>query len=239
MDESRRADAADPRAQRLLQDRARPGAAPGGRGDRPPALERPAAPGAAARGHPLRRPAELPLGVDADAARLRPLPEPDRGLVPSCTSTSASAGAAPSWRPRPTTRSPTRLAGAGPGRDPHRRQEAAPGGLQPHPRAFPKGDGTVSRREIREALALPDSTVRRWLAELVELEYLEAEASKQGKAGQTTRYRLVDAARSRTCVLGLLDARGAAVRRLAPNSPLRQTRHTAVAGSHLAEGPRR
>jgi DNA primase len=55
-----------------------------------------------------------------------------------------------------------------------------------------KGDGTVSRREIREALDIPDSTVRRWLVELVELEYLAvAEAGHQG-AGKLTRYRLVD-----------------------------------------------
>src|SRR3990172_8423205 len=53
-----------------------------------------------------------------------------------------------------------------------------------------KGDGTVSRREIREALALPDSTVRRWLSDLVELEYLAiSEAGSQG-AGRLTRYRL-------------------------------------------------
>jgi len=54
-----------------------------------------------------------------------------------------------------------------------------------------KGEGSVSRREIREALALPDSTVRGWLQELVELEYLEAEASRGG-AGRATRYRLTE-----------------------------------------------
>ena len=50
-----------------------------------------------------------------------------------------------------------------------------------------KAEGSVSRREIREALGVPDSTVRRWLADLVELEYLEPEASKggQGKAPVT------------------------------------------------------
>src|SRR5262249_45958239 len=35
-------------------------------------------------------------------------------------------------------------------------------------------ESSVTRREIREALAVPDSTVRRWLAELVDLEYLVA-----------------------------------------------------------------
>jgi len=54
-----------------------------------------------------------------------------------------------------------------------------------------KGDGTVSRREIREALSEPDSTVRRWLAELVELEYLFLVGGESGKLGQgkAVRYR--------------------------------------------------
>ena len=54
-----------------------------------------------------------------------------------------------------------------------------------------KGQGSVSRREIRETLGVPDSTVRGWLQELVELEYLEAEASRGG-AGKATRYRLTE-----------------------------------------------
>jgi DNA primase catalytic core len=65
------------------------------------------------------------------------------------------------------------------------------------------GDGTVSRREIREALAVPDSTVRGWLQSLVELEYVEAEASKGG-AGRSTRYRLVDRGPRQDLLLGLL-----------------------------------
>jgi DNA-binding transcriptional ArsR family regulator len=66
------------------------------------------------------------------------------------------------------------------------------------------GDDSVSRREIREALAVPDSTVRRWLAELVELEYLGvAEEGRQG-AGKTTRYRLVERGPRADVVLGLL-----------------------------------
>ena len=65
------------------------------------------------------------------------------------------------------------------------------------------GDGTASRREIREALAVPDSTVRGWLQSLVELEYVEAEASKGG-AGRSTRYRLVDRGPRQDLVLGLL-----------------------------------
>jgi DNA primase catalytic core len=66
-----------------------------------------------------------------------------------------------------------------------------------------KSAGSVSRREIREALAMPDSTVRGWLSELVELEYLEAEASRGG-AGKATRYRLTDRGPRTDLVLGLL-----------------------------------
>ena len=64
-----------------------------------------------------------------------------------------------------------------------------------------KGDGRLGRSEIREALALPDSTVRRWLQELVELEYLEADAGKQGKA---VRYALTGRAPKHDLVIGLL-----------------------------------
>jgi hypothetical protein len=63
-----------------------------------------------------------------------------------------------------------------------------------------RGEG-VSRREIREALQLPDSTVRNWLCELVSLEYLEAEG---GGAGRTTRYRLTGRGPKDDVVLGLL-----------------------------------
>jgi DNA primase len=66
-----------------------------------------------------------------------------------------------------------------------------------------EGDGTISRREIREALAVPDSTVRRWLADLVELEYLETDASRGGQ-GKSARYRLADKAPRPSIVLGLL-----------------------------------
>ena len=67
-----------------------------------------------------------------------------------------------------------------------------------------EGDGTISRREIREAVAAPDSTVRRWLSELVELEYLgQVEASKGG-AGKTTRYRLLEREPKQDLALGLL-----------------------------------
>jgi DNA primase len=71
-------------------------------------------------------------------------------------------------------------------------------------RALCQGNGSsTSRREIREALAEPDSTVRRWLAELVELEYLELEASKGGQ-GKSARYRLCDRAPREALLVGLL-----------------------------------
>jgi hypothetical protein len=76
------------------------------------------------------------------------------------------------------------------------------------------GEDSLTRREIRETLGVPDSTVRRWLAELVELEYLGvAEEGRQG-AGKTTRYRLLERAPRRDVVLGLLspDELRAAVR---------------------------
>ncbi|MBX7184946.1 MAG: toprim domain-containing protein [Vicinamibacteria bacterium] len=66
-----------------------------------------------------------------------------------------------------------------------------------------KNEAGASRREIREALALPDSTVRRWLSELVELEYLEIEAGKGG-AGNKSRYRVADRDPKQPVVLGLL-----------------------------------
>ncbi len=64
-----------------------------------------------------------------------------------------------------------------------------------------KSDGALTRSAIREALALPDSTVRRWLAELVELEYLETETVKQGKAA---RYALTGRVPQENLSLGLL-----------------------------------
>jgi DNA primase len=66
-----------------------------------------------------------------------------------------------------------------------------------------KEEGFVSRREIRDALNVPDSTVRGWLAELVELEYLEAEASRGG-AGKATRYREIGRGPRHDMALGLL-----------------------------------
>jgi len=64
-----------------------------------------------------------------------------------------------------------------------------------------QAEGSISRREIREALGVPDSTVRRWLSELVELEYLEVDGGKQGKAA---RYVVTARAPKQELVLGLL-----------------------------------
>ena len=66
------------------------------------------------------------------------------------------------------------------------------------------GEGALTRREIREALGVPDSTVRRWLSELVELEHLRVvEEGRQG-AGRLTQYRLVERGPRAETVLGLL-----------------------------------
>ncbi len=64
--------------------------------------------------------------------------------------------------------------------------------------------GTLSRREIREALALPDSTVRRWLSDLVELEYLGISEGSKGGAGRTTRYVVLERSLKPEVPLGLL-----------------------------------
>ena len=68
---------------------------------------------------------------------------------------------------------------------------------------IPSPEGGLSRREIREALALPDSTVRGWLCELVELEYLELESSKGGK-GNKALYRVASRGLRPAVALGLL-----------------------------------
>jgi hypothetical protein len=67
-----------------------------------------------------------------------------------------------------------------------------------------QGDGSVSRRAIREALAIPDSTVRGWLQSLVDLEYLALVDAGQKGAGKVARYRLVEHAPGETRRVGLL-----------------------------------
>lgn len=90
-----------------------------------------------------------------------------------------------------------------------------------------KSGGSLTRSEIREALAVPDSTVRRWLCELVELEYLDGDAGKQGKAA---RYTLTGRAPKHDLVIGLLTPEDLE-RRLGSTSPLRQTSPQGVAGA--------
>jgi DNA-binding transcriptional ArsR family regulator len=76
-------------------------------------------------------------------------------------------------------------------------------------------EGSVSRRDIRERLSVPDSTARRWLSELVELEYLEVvEAGRRG-AGKATRYRLSERGPREELMLGLL--RPEELRKKSPN----------------------
>ncbi|MGH9330999.1 MAG: hypothetical protein ACRD09_11180, partial [Vicinamibacterales bacterium] len=67
-----------------------------------------------------------------------------------------------------------------------------------------QGDGSVSRRAIREALAVPDSTVRGWLQQLVELEYLAVVDAGQKGAGKVARYRVVDHDAAEAPRVGLL-----------------------------------
>lgn len=67
-----------------------------------------------------------------------------------------------------------------------------------------QGDGSVSRRTIREALAVPDSTVRGWLQSLVDLEYLALVDAGQKGAGKAARYRLVEHAPAEARRVGLL-----------------------------------
>jgi DNA primase len=67
-----------------------------------------------------------------------------------------------------------------------------------------QGEGSVSRRTIREALAVPDSTVRGWLQQLVDLEYLALVDAGQKGAGKVARYRLVEHVPGEARWVGLL-----------------------------------
>ena len=94
----------------------------------------------------------------------------------------------------------------------------------------------MSRREIREALRVPDSTVRRWLQDLVDFEYLalvQTDGEKNGQ-GKTVRYRLLDREPQENELGGLLSPRelGALLGRRrdrGPTSPLRQPAKQAMA----------
>jgi hypothetical protein len=67
-----------------------------------------------------------------------------------------------------------------------------------------QGDGSVSRRTIREALAVPDSTVRGWLQQLVELDYLALVDAGQKGAGKAARYRVLESDGAEAPRVGLL-----------------------------------
>ncbi|MGH9390698.1 MAG: helix-turn-helix domain-containing protein, partial [Vicinamibacteria bacterium] len=69
---------------------------------------------------------------------------------------------------------------------------------------FREEPGSVSRRDLRERLSVPDSTARRWLSELVELEYLEVVEMGRRGAGKATRYRLSERGPKEELMLGLL-----------------------------------
>ena len=90
------------------------------------------------------------------------------------------------------------------------------------------GKGSVSRREIREALAVPDTTVRHWLSELVELEYLVL--IEGGGRGKTVRYALSERAPREELVLGLLKPEELR-EKLLKSSPVRQSSPRALANS--------
>lgn len=60
--------------------------------------------------------------------------------------------------------------------------------------------GPVTRRALRERLQCPDSSLRTWLTELVNLEYVEMDCAG---VGRTARYRVVARPTSTTLVLGL------------------------------------
>jgi hypothetical protein len=63
--------------------------------------------------------------------------------------------------------------------------------------------GSVSRREIREGLHVPDSTVRRWLADLVDFEYLAVVEGKNSQ-GRAVRYQLLEREPRESEILGLV-----------------------------------
>jgi DNA primase catalytic core len=69
---------------------------------------------------------------------------------------------------------------------------------------FREEGGPVSRRYLRERLSVPDSTARRWLSELVELEYLEVVEMGRRGAGKATRYRLSERGPKEELMLGLV-----------------------------------
>jgi DNA primase catalytic core len=70
---------------------------------------------------------------------------------------------------------------------------------------YEKQGGPISRRDIREALNAPDSTVRRWLSELVEYEYLVSIQPERARQGRAMRYRLPEREPKASELKGLLN----------------------------------
>jgi Toprim domain-containing protein len=71
-------------------------------------------------------------------------------------------------------------------------------------RALCEEKGTVSRRDVREALRVHDSRVRRHLDDLVELEYLAEVGDGKTGQGRLRRYRLVERGMTPCELAGLL-----------------------------------
>ena len=69
---------------------------------------------------------------------------------------------------------------------------------------YVKQGGPISRRDIREALNVPDSTVRRWLSELVEYEYLVPLQPERARQGRAVRYRLPEREPKVSELMGLM-----------------------------------
>ena len=209
-------------------------APPGGRGHLPPALERAAAPRAAPGRHPLRGPAHLPFGLDADAARPRPLPEPHRGLGLPPPAPAGANAAAPSWPSLADYAVAYALAGEvlrdtlTDLKKPLREAYARIQGLSL------KGDGTVSRREIREALAVPDSTVRRWLGRARRARVPRSGGARAAAPARPRATASTDRGPRRDLVLGLSAPEELArARRGCENPPLRQNPRNGRRGFYL------
>ena len=125
----------------------------------------------------------LPLGLDADAARPRPLPQPRGGLglpapAPAGESREGRDPGLSSRTTRPPTRSPPRSWPR-----PSRTSRSRSG--RPTSAGALKGNGSVSRREIREALADAGFDRAALAAGNVELEYLaQIEGEARGRRGE-------------------------------------------------------
>ena len=138
------------------------------------ALERSETLGASSRRDSFRHSTELPFELDENAARPCPVPQSHRGLglsspVPACEEKRSHRRHRGGLRSGLSSRQE---------RDGHAfgSSKASVRNTYEHIRKLAQEDGGVvcRRRYPSSASTLPDSTVRRWLDELVELDYLEA-----------------------------------------------------------------